>query len=588
MKSWALVTSLLLAAVAAGQNFGRFGFGRTPIPGFEVDKAGFRVRIPGSLAFRFDAPSTYWKPVATSEFSQTVAISGRGRSPAKLRVDLTAPGFQVYVERGLVLRVASAESPFLTWPEGSVGAGVPTAPAAWAALTFREPQAPLVFGFLSGPASVKVTGRSRDWTIETGDYKGWIRIALPYGTQPRTVRGVAELGAVAKEIAVDQALYTQPSPQVTGVSVEGDGFAVTAAWTFDRPGALVPSMLALAPIANYRLAVQSPTRKLSAVNEEGPMAVAQDTTLKVRFPIRQVPAGRALVKGRPTEPPLASADPYDCPSVAELALSSLMGFCDRQTSDLVRSTQTQFDKGARWWSEVSLARPVPFSADGEQADAVAAHALLFQARECATSLEADENDWLARLSQARDWYSGRLMVGESRRAAACAAVAGAMATDPRTRLQGALFEAGLAAQRGLAIWRQRRTGGAASTFPEPLDDERRALFGYSLTPLRPAFLSPLRIFGEAPAWLEQGSDGLRLAWENEDPGIRCLLVIGPPELDIRPGPTTLISSTMAVDWLRVSETWTSVRGDTYVLLDGVSPTALPAAGAWPRFTEPVR
>jgi hypothetical protein len=109
-----------------------------------------------------------------------------------------------------------------------------------------------------------------------------------------------------------------------------------------------------------------------------------------------------------------------------------------------------------------------------------------------------------------------------------AALAGAMCTDGERRLAAAMFEAGLAGERGLAIWRSRH---GAQNPPVPLLEcmhgMRSEIFRLVPPRIRPpqpepgalfadAIMSPLRIFCEGPAWLDFDRKRLVLEWAAGD------------------------------------------------------------------------
>ena len=288
-RASACVGLLLAVPLCFAQAFGRFGYTeKIAVASFDVSRVGFQTKHAASDAFRWENPSTWWRPLATSEYQQVVGLSGVGRSPSKARFDLFEPGFALYFGTGMGLHTASTAAPYLSWSEGSVGPGVPTPKVSWVMLSFRNAQPPLVLAFLGAPAALTLTGRSGDWILRADTlYQGWVRVVAPLGTQGFSANSAGELGRLVKEVAAEAEVWTEPAPQLLGVQVSDEPTAVTATWTFDRPGALVPTPITLAPYGAYPLKLQSRTRRIGA-DSDGPIVVSEDATLTVRMPVRRV------------------------------------------------------------------------------------------------------------------------------------------------------------------------------------------------------------------------------------------------------------------------------------------------------------
>ncbi|MCA1948040.1 MAG: hypothetical protein LDL55_07965, partial [Armatimonadetes bacterium] len=127
----------------------------------------------------------------------------------------------------------------------------------------------------------------------------------------------------------------------------------------------------------------------------------------------------------------------------------------------------------------------------------------------------------------------------ARRVGALAAVAGALCSEPERRLEGALFETGLAAERGLQVWLRRRDPRMQPTpLEEPLEGLRRALFDPATAPTTPEgrcveyLQSPIRVYGSQQVWVEPEPEGTyRLSWLATDarPGVLVLATSTPVE-----------------------------------------------------------
>jgi hypothetical protein len=514
---------LLLTAAACASPFGRFGYAEEArLPGIIVDKAGFRADHPAAETFRFESESKLWNPVSTTDIQQIVNLSGVGRAPNKLRLDLAGVGFSAHFNYGFRFHLRSTGAPFLTWHEASVAPGTPTPEASWVVISFRDNQPPILISFPGKPCAVELVGKIGDWQVRSvGPYQGWVRILAPLGNRPFPTVNAGDLGRLAAQVKTEERLWTQPAPQLTGMKLEEDLTSVTATWTFDRPGALVPPPVFLAALGGYQVRLQSKTRRLGIVTEEGPVEVTEGPELKVRFVVRRIPAGRGLGVGEPTVEPIATASPLDVPSVVELALANLQATRDHQVTRAAESTLTEYLNLAEYQEEPLTGLLLPYQPTGEGLDLAAAHALLLQTTISTSRPSSDENALLTSLVWRRDWYTWSFLCRDSvsaRRAAALAAVVGALCPEPERRLDAAMLQAGIAAQRGLEIWRRRNNLPVRQeSWIEPLEDLRWEIF--NLQPERPLsgfgrlLMSDLRLYGEESGTLIEREGKLYLQWE---------------------------------------------------------------------------
>lgn len=582
MRFWVSATSLLFAGVAMAQPFGRFGYRALPlVPGFEIDRAGFRAKLPGAPALRFEQPSTYWKPVATSHLSQTAMLSGFHRAPTKFRCDLLAPGFLLHFNNGLRFKFASREAPYLTWNEGSVGTDVPTPAVRWAVLSFKEHVPPIALGFLDGEASVVVKGRRGDWSIESSA-TGWVRVALPYGTMPVSTESISKLGAISALMKRHDRAWWQKSPELDSVTSTQDATSCTVSWTFDQPFAVVPSPVILAPIAGYRVSAQTPLTRLDGFTEEGPLAYCVGNVLTVRFPVRRIGTGRALAVGTPKDESLASVSPFDAKSVAELALHNLMGRRDRVVRSAVADALGAYLADSSAQPEPHTGQPLLYQADGTGLDLVGAAALLSQSKESAESAEPPTNPFLVSLGLRRDWASWSILGvsrEKARRAASCAAIA-SLLTESSVD-EAAVWEAGLAGERGLNIF-LRRKGRIAeeAVLAEPLRPVRQSAFftasGQSVPPLP---FSPIRLYGDRAMRITGSSPSYRFAWnaaaENFSFVLSGPIVDAVPEQNVESTRVTRFAGIAVIDCVSRAEGEAAI---TVTVEEGIG---LPKMEAWP-------
>ncbi|HVL40042.1 MAG TPA: hypothetical protein VM328_11685, partial [Fimbriimonadaceae bacterium] len=468
---------LLLGLVATGQSqpFGRFGYTeRHLLPSFEVDATGFRARHSTASPFGFESAGKSWKPLLTSEFGQTVQLAGIGRGPLKLNSDLLSLGFGLYFQNGFGFVLATERPPFLSWAAGSVGPGVPTPESSWVLVSFESPQPPILLAFDGEPASVKVTGRPGQWLVRSEKMSAlWVRVSAPFGVEPRATSTAAELGAAVRRVTEFEPFWTRRTPRHLRVAVEEEPTALTATWTFSGPGAALPQALLLATNAGYGLRIESEFSRIDAPTAEGPTALLDGKELRVRFPIRRVPTGRAVGVG-PAPETISTASWLDVPSVVELALANMISCREaalRQEGDRILS---EYFAQTQYLEEPATRQKLPFAPNGAGMDVAAAHSLLMQALENSRRASSSGNSLLTSLAWRRDWSSWRLWGPEpvvGRRAAALASITAALCPEPERRLHGALFQAGLAAERAYHTW-----SGVKGALIEPLAELRRALF----------------------------------------------------------------------------------------------------------------
>lgn len=527
-----LLTSLLLvlalAPAALPDAFGRFGYGALPVPGFLVTREGFKANSPAADMFRFGTPADKWKPVDTSDKGQTIFVTDRPGGPQKLRVDLLAPGFLMYSTGELALSLSSSSSPILTWSEGSVENGVLTPPSKWLTVSFRDFQPPLILGFIDGPAIAGVEGQIGAWRLKVSGYKGWIRVALPLGLKPLPTNTAADLGKLAQSIAPDADFWASPTPILVSTTYSEDDGGITATWRFDRAGATLPPPIILAPLGGYYCKLISPARRLlDDLDKSGPLYILEGQELKVRFPIRRVPTGRSVGIGTAVESPTA-ADEIGV--ISEAALANLSCLAGPEMKARAQSALDRFVSEARYEIEPATAQRLPFSADGAGLELLAAHALLMQSIETTERGTSDANSLLTSLAWRRDWLTWKLWgpnAEQARRATALASLGCALCPEPGRRLEGAMMEAGLAADRGLQVW-YRRIGVSrpAENLVEPLDDLRKAIFADS--PSEDSFVqglsSDLRVFGKIKVAAQDVDAGIVLSFEAPTRGSQTLIL----------------------------------------------------------------
>ncbi|MDX2065075.1 MAG: hypothetical protein SFX74_04970 [Fimbriimonadaceae bacterium] len=522
----ALVFGLLASAEpgrAANLNegFGRFGYGSigtaeslrctaTAIEGPDAE--------PLRLFPRDDGEFPAWRPVALDPTQTELVREGVLGGPHRQRISLTAPGITLQSGSPMRFGVRSIAAPYLTWAEGSVGPGVPSPNTRWLALSFGDRRMNYVLGFPAG-GQAEVDGKPGNWTLTLRSNDGWVRI----GRLPRAsgANMAAMLGSL-KGLAQSRAKYfTQLPPRIVKRTVAGDAQGVVVSWAFDAPWAIVPSALFLATLDGYPLQFEGKTERLQADSPTGPVDALAGRVLRVRFPVKRIPTGRAVGVGNPTFQPLSTVSPIDPPSVIELGFDCLRAVREDSTRLLAEQVYTQGLSDMEFSVEPTTQAGLSYREDGAMAFETAALALIGQCLSIAKRPSSAENGLLTSLAWRRDWQTWRFYVPNaelSRRVGAVAAVAGALCAEPERRLDAAMFEAGLAAERGLVRWKRRVNPSLEVKPPiDPLWGVRKGLFGYAAPPDRDeAFVtylrSPMRVYTDSPVWVEQDPIGDRLVW----------------------------------------------------------------------------
>jgi len=587
----------LLAGFATGHPFGRFGYGAFPqVPGFEIDLEGFRVAHPAADKLRFNSKATLWRPALVSDLAITGLLTGGPRCPTKLRVNLLAPGFELYFQSGVLLRFSSLSGPFLSWNEGSVGSNVPTPEVPWVMVTFRDSQPPLLLSTIGPNAAFRVDGKAGDWRLRTMDARaGWIRVSAPLGDRPYPANSAAQLGDLVRRLRPEIPFLTGPAPNWLETSIEEDPQGVVATWRFDRPGAILPAPIVLAPLAGYPLKLQSPTRRLSGANELGPVTAATEARFTVRFPVRRIPTGRSLSLGEAKWEPPATVSAIDIPTVAELAFANLTAQRDLVAKTASRGALEEYLASANYEVEPNTGQRLPYTASGRGLDLAAAHALLMQAETTAEKATSEPNSLLTSVAWRRDWYTWRVWARDqsvSRRASALAALAGALCVEKERRLDAAMFQAGLAAERGYTEWR-RKNGLSVieAKLLEPLEALRAAFFGMeSKGAQAEAFLrslqSEIRVYGDLAYSAEARTESLALIFGLREAGPRTVVLASGYPITVNEGANVTVQSVQDALGFTVIRLTPKEPGRCELLISPPTWAApLPKAAEVPRYVE---
>ena len=505
----------------AQEGFGRFGYTKTPtVPGFELNQTGFKTQFSGSDRFTFVSPLKIWNPVLTSPGRQVILTDGGVGKPSKVRFDLWDNGVSLYFPAGIDLKLHSTGSPFLSWKEGSVREGIPTPKTDWLCLSFSDQQPPVVFGFPGEKGALEISGELGNWSVRSPKtFKGWVRVALPFGLEPFRSTTVQGLGKVSLRCKKQEELWSAPIGDVPEPTLEDDSDGIVATWNLPRKRTVVPNSFYLSPLGGYPCHILSDVDSYPSSTNEGPIVLTKTPTLVVRFPIKRIPNGRGLSIGEPI-PQSFETTSWKAPlSIIDLALANTLSGRNRLASQKARELLSQYYDFSTTEPEPNTKQAVFYQANGSGMLQAAIHSLLGQSVRTGELNTVTEDPQLVSIFWRLDPYSGSLNVAgdDAARIEAISAIAGSFSPLPSMRFKAALFQAGLSGQRGLNTWK-KRTGQIAvePKLHEPLLSIRKGLFSLNVpspqSPVISNWMSEVRCYGDAPMWLQKQADGYEFCW----------------------------------------------------------------------------
>jgi len=486
--------------------------------GISLSETGFRVAHSNTDPIRFSSPIRDLKPKIIRTSLQVYQGRDFSNTPSALRWSPWLPGQELYFPLGFVLRFSQNLSPYLTWGEGTVNAGIPTAKSRWVMVSFQDAQAPVLMVF-SEPVQLLLEGSSGDWRLRTAErFKGWVRV-LPARGPRKLASTVSALGESVKQVKALAERLADPSPELLSKEIREEQGAIIAVWNFDRAGAAIPAPVALGKAAGYSLKLLTGATSSLVDLYDGPVMFSTEPRVAIRFPMRRIPLGRALVAGQPREEMITSASAFDLPSVSELALASLTAHQDDLARDSAQAVAEEFTR-AMQPSPSASAEPTP--AGLPEADLLAAHALLQQARGN-HKLKPDANTLWDQLRLRFGVSTWRLALegspAEIDRAEALFSLTSALRPSSTDRTVAAMMHAALMAESILPTYRDRR-GFPAAIPPEApiLLDLRTALFddkpeSLVAQPFLASLMSPIRILTPVRVDVAVDPAGYLLSWE---------------------------------------------------------------------------
>jgi hypothetical protein len=509
-------------AKATIDGFGRFGYTKlVHLSGIEFGNYGFRALNPNGDRFSFVQPLKQWQVIESSVWRQVILAEGGPGKPTKIRFDLFDYGVSLYCPAGLELKVRSVGAPFLTGKEGTFGPKVPTPESDWVGVSFQDRQPAFVFGFPEAQGSVEVVGEPGNWTIRTPKtYKGWIRVALPHGTESLQTTTAAAFGRLSQTCKKFENIWVAQVGDLSSPEFEEDAFGVEVTWNSPRKHSVIPSSLYLSPLGGYPVKILSKHSLFPSSNNEGPIVLSDEPTVKVRLPIRRIPIGRGLTVGEPfihSLKPMSWDDPLN---IVSTALENTLSGRSQEQSEQARDLLQSFYEVHTPQQEPLTKQATFYKQNGVGLLATAVHGMLAQSVRTGQPSEETEDPQLLSLFWRLDPATGSLGIEseDDRRIKSISAVAGCFSSSVKMRMQSAFFQAALSGERGLNIWKRRQ--GLIKTEPkllEPLFGVRKGLFSLTqqgaLDPVLSNWLSEIRCYGDQPTWITQSDFGFDLCWK---------------------------------------------------------------------------
>ncbi|MBX3095534.1 MAG: hypothetical protein KF812_01605 [Fimbriimonadaceae bacterium] len=527
LNCWArpsISAALLLATVfSIAQPFGRFGYSPIALDaGFEITPTGFRARFPSADWFKFDTPFTTTRPVSIRSEEAIYLVSGPPAAVDKIRINVFAPGPEIYSESGFQFKVSSIAGPWLTFPgKGTVEHDLPSAPSRWVYVTFRDRQPGVMLVTPNEDTQWIVTGQSGDWRIETvKPYRGWLRLCLPTGVQP--VQSFLDvIGRAAEKVEQSAPIYTAPYPGPVNMTAEPEDDGILVRWEAAAP-LRVPVPLILARESGARYQVRSAIISTAGDLSDGPQWFTKENTLSAWFPVHPPGEGRAIA-GRNGPWPDAN-DP------AELPLRLLLGRAGVAEQAAAQQNLDDYLDSVEMFKEPMTGQMFPFGPKGEGLAEAANAAWIHQALGRVTG--NTPNPYLEGLLWRVDQRNWTLSVDEPKiraNASAATSAAAALSEKPMDLAFAALLQAGLASESVLPVYARKRGIEPQPTEREtPLIFLRAMLFDWasaipSETSLERALFSPLRLLSSGAVETSVVGGDVTLTWNAEPGPVELLL-----------------------------------------------------------------
>lgn len=479
MSRWISLSLLaLLCTGSSAQPYGRFLWAKAPeFPGWKFSDLGLQSDFPGSTRLEYSGFIRKWTSAVTDGVSATFTSASHDLAPTKARCNLADLGPELYFERSFQLSLQHPKGLILSWADGSVEEGVPSAPSTWVTVSFRGSEPPILLTF-SRPVSLQIEKKGKEHRlVSVGEpYQGWVRVALPLGVRALTTDRAADLGVLVGTIKEAETVWSTPGAKFQGISVSKEPGILRAELKFDQAGAVIPPAFLNALSSRYGVKLESRTLWLRAPTQDGPAAVSLDESIRLRLPFAPVPAGRAVV---------VSGNGGPATHMLERAFRLLRADCTSPTADSLRIGLKAFLSEAKSSRSPFFGTPMLWSPEDQKS--------VRQNAEWALASQLLDRSKAPALMEgflwAQDFRTGRVdgmdSVSMSLLALACA-----FSEKTDVQFRGAMLAAGLATQSGPVAL----PGVVSSLYP--MKGVRSTLVDAWRSPVRMVSGPPLRASGD--------------------------------------------------------------------------------------------
>jgi len=446
-----LLVNLAAASIISG--YGQFAFGHDhQLPAFDVSPTRFVAHAPNAFAISLGPERSGFVVKGLSRFEKSLAIRPKANAPIQINYETTSLGFTLRYVGGMQWSAEGVDAPFITWDEGTVGPGVPSAPSEWALLTWRAERPPLLLYF-SNPASLTALKTASGFVLKADDWTGSVRVRLPWGDRSVATASAADFGKLAVELQPRLKVIATgaPKPLSSSVAIVANGYELTL--NFDAVGAVVPP----AAIAAQESGL---VKILSPMIEGGAHGMPQCATTELRLflkaPVPMAPGAPIVVgSARP-----AAGTPED------RLLAYMTGNSSEADSLALSQQQAIAYKVTEPFTKIGL----PLAIDGSGSY----RAALRGAELVAQGISAPFLDSIFAGLDWVTWQPPGSTPQERAEAASALAIAGPFCRSADNRALAAMANAGIRLQTGF-------------------DDVRNSFYSASTAPWLTAALSPVRV-----------------------------------------------------------------------------------------------
>lgn len=355
--------SFALASSTLG-GFGSFGFQHQhDLHFFSVSPSGFSLKSDKHRIVFHDDPTDIGVS-SINRYVKTINIRPKGKTPLRIQYETTSSGFSLFYQ-GVLEWKSVGETPHISWAEGTVGSGVPSAPSRWALLTWAEQRTPIMLCFPE-PVSLLIEENGEDYILRSlTPVRGWMRVRSPFANDKMSATRAGDFGRIIQELESRMSFQEGSAPRVVDFSVSEKDGEIIASWKFDKEGALVPP-----PLLNARehgfVKIETPIEIFKS-EQESMIAYSKSDSLRVRFYSYRLFPGSAVVNGKlMNDTHNGSLSITNISGVINASLAYLAGNADSTTGGDLWKIRTQYiESFAQTITEPFTGISLPFESNGK-------------------------------------------------------------------------------------------------------------------------------------------------------------------------------------------------------------------------------